>query len=52
LGAVHVADAMAHVNPDSGGDIHGNRLSMAYLERLDLIDHLDGWIDLALELED
>ena len=52
LGAVHVADAMAHVNPDSGGDIHGNRLSMAYLERLGLIDHLDGWIDLALELED
>jgi putative nucleotidyltransferase with HDIG domain len=52
LGAVHVADAMAHVNPDSGGDVHGNRLSMAYLERLGLIDHLDGWIDLALELED
>lgn len=50
LGAVHAADAMAHINPQCGGDIHGNRLSMAYLERFGLIDHLDGWIDLALEL--
>ncbi|WP_319409951.1 response regulator [uncultured Desulfosarcina sp.] len=49
LGAVHVADAMAHVNPQFGGDIHGNRLSMEYLERFGLTDHLDGWIDLALE---
>ena len=52
LGAVHAADAMAHVNPQSGGDIHGNRLSMAYLERHDLVDHLGGWIDLALETAD
>jgi putative nucleotidyltransferase with HDIG domain len=52
VGAVHAADAMAHVNPHSGGDIHGNRLSMEYLERLDLADHLDDWIDLALESTD
>lgn len=52
LGAVHAADAMAHVNQQSGGDIHGNRLSMEYLERLDLTDHLDDWIDLALESAD
>jgi putative nucleotidyltransferase with HDIG domain len=52
LGAVHVADAMAHVNPHSGGDIHGNRLSMEYLGRLDLTGHLDDWIDLALESTD
>jgi putative nucleotidyltransferase with HDIG domain len=49
LGAVHVADAMAHVNPQSGGDIHKHRLSMDYLERFGLTGHLDGWIDLALE---
>lgn len=49
LGAVHVADAMAHVNSLSGGDIHGHRLSMEYLKRFGLTDHLDGWIDLALE---
>jgi HD-like signal output (HDOD) protein len=52
LGAVHAADAMAHVNPQSGGDIHGNRLSMEYLERLGLTNHLDDWIDLALESAD
>jgi putative nucleotidyltransferase with HDIG domain len=52
LGAVHAADAMAHVNPQSGGDIHGNRLSMEYLERLGLTDHLEDWIDLALESAD
>jgi HD-like signal output (HDOD) protein len=49
LGAVHVADALAHISSQSGGDIQENRLSMPYLERFGLIGHLDDWIDLALE---
>jgi HD-like signal output (HDOD) protein/CheY-like chemotaxis protein len=49
LGAVHVADALAHISSQSGGDIQENRLSMPYLERFGLISHLDDWIDLALE---
>ncbi len=51
LGAVHVADALAHVSSQAGGDVHGNRLSMEYLERFGLTDHLDSWIDLALEMD-
>ncbi|MEJ2640990.1 MAG: response regulator [Desulfosarcinaceae bacterium] len=52
LGAVHVADAVAHANARAGGASDGQRLSTSYLERCGLDAHYSRWAALSTAQED
>jgi putative nucleotidyltransferase with HDIG domain len=47
LGAVHAANALAHINGQTGGGLEDQRLSVSYLEGFGLEAHVSKWAALA-----